>query len=95
MGQKSEKKMLLKKNLKISDIYDIFVASQNCYNMLCDNKLDIEWLKENMSREEYCKLENHIMDYSSKNDEILFKAGFQYAWSLFLECMEKEEFNNR
>lgn len=85
----------MKEQAKISDIYNVFVASQNCYNMLCDNKLDIEWLKENMSREEYCKLENHIMDYSSKNDEILFKAGFQYAWSLFLECMEKEEFNNR
>lgn len=91
MGQKNEKKMLLKKNSKISDIYDIFVASQSCYNMLWDNKLDIEWLKKKIRRKEYCRLENQIMDYSSKNDEILFKAGFEFAWSLFLECIEKAD----
>lgn len=78
------------KGVRIRDIYESFARSREYNEMLMKNEYDIAWLEKKISEKEFCRLERHILDYSSKNDEILFKAGFRYAWSLFCECMEKD-----
>lgn len=63
--------------------------------MLMKNEFNISELKAKLDYEEYYQLEKHILDYSSKNDEILFEAGFCYAWSLFCDCMREQEYRNK
>lgn len=91
MSKKSTKTMISTKQSKISDIYDIFVTSPECYKIFYRNKLKLDWLGEKLEKKEICDLENQVMNYASKNDEILFRAGFHYAWSLFFECIQQNE----
>ncbi|GFI30946.1 hypothetical protein IMSAGC013_02339 [Lachnospiraceae bacterium] len=51
-----------------------------------NNDFDIDWLADILDIKDYRKLENIILQYSSRNDELLFTLGFKYAWSLFMEC---------
>lgn len=53
------------------------------------NKLDMDWLMGKLEKEDYHRLENYVLDYSSRNDELIFRLGFRYAWSLFTECAGK------
>ena len=75
---------------KIQNIYDSYRNTAECNKMLMKNNLEIDWLLEKLELKDYRKLEDYILYYSSRNDELLFKLGFQYAWSLFTECAEKE-----
>lgn len=77
------------KGVKIKDIYESFASGNQCNELLLENELDICWLKNILDDKEYFRLENHILDYSSKNDQIIFEAGFRYAWSLFFDCMRE------
>ena len=74
---------------KIQNIYDSYRNTAECNKMLMKNNLEIDWLLEKLEFKDYRKLEDYILYYSSRNDELLFKLGFQYAWSLFTECAEK------
>ena len=75
-----------KDNKKIHDIYETFAESWEYSEMMMNNDFDIEWLLEKLDVEDYCKLEDYILYYSSRNDETFFELGFKYAWSLFTEC---------
>ncbi len=75
---------------KIHEIYNKFADSWEYGLILKHNDFDISWLIEVLESEEYDKLEDYILHYCAKNDELLFRLGFKYAWSLFSECAEKE-----
>ncbi len=76
---------------KIHEIYERYTNSREYNEALMRNDFDIDWLEREVGIEKYRKLENEILYYCSRNDEILFRLGFKYAWSLFHECMEKEK----
>lgn len=76
---------------KIHEIYERFANSWEYDLILRHNDFNIEDLVGNMELKAYQKLEDYILYYCSKNDELLFRLGFKYAWSLFLECSKKEE----
>lgn len=71
---------------RILEIYQMVISQQEFYNLALENNYDISWLKSKLEEDEYIRLENEILDYGNKNDEILFRAGFQYAWDLFQQC---------
>ena len=71
---------------RIQDIYEIFTKSSEYNEILMNHDLDIDWLQEKLGFEDYRKLEDYILCFSSKKDELLFELGFKYAWSLFSEC---------
>lgn len=81
-----------RENSRIHEIYKGFINSWEYNQVLVRNDFDLEWLKEELEIKDYRKLEDHLLQYCSKNDELLFKLGFKYAWSLFHECSTKEEF---
>lgn len=58
------------------------------------NDFDIDWLKGELKLDDFLKLEDYILSYCSKNDELIFRLGFKYAWSLFRECVKKEKLEN-
>ena len=74
---------------RIHEIYEKYVNSWEYDEILMNNDFDIDWLEDIWDMKDYRKLENIILQYSARNDELLFKLGFQYAWSLFTECAEK------
>lgn len=76
---------------KIHEIYNKFADSWEYSLILKHNDFDISWLIGVLESEEYDKLEEYILHYCAKNDELLFRLGFKYAWSLFWECAEKEK----
>lgn len=80
-----------KTDSKIHEIYEQFVNSWEYNQILLHHDFDIDWLLGELAPEDYRKLENYILHYCSRNDELLFRLGFQYAWSLFLECTKQEE----
>ena len=51
-----------------------------------NNDFDIDWLEGILDMKDFRKLENIILQYSSRNDELLSTLEFKYAWSLFMEC---------
>lgn len=79
------------KDNKIHEIYERFANSWEYDLILRHNDFNIEDLVGDMELKAYQKLEDYILCYCSKNDELLFRLGFKYAWSLFLECSKKEE----
>lgn len=76
---------------KIHDLYERFTNSWEYNDALMHNDFDIDWLLGELDIENYRKLEDYILYYCSRNDELLFRLGFKYAWSLFHECIEKEK----
>lgn len=62
--------------------------------ILMHNDFDIEWLLKELDFDSFRTLENYILYYCSKNNELLFRLGFKYAWSLLHECMQKETIRN-
>ncbi len=80
-----------KTNSKIHQIYEHFANSWEYNDALMRNDFDIDWLIGILDYEDYRKLENYIMYYCSQNDELLFRLGFQCAWSLFCECAQEEK----
>lgn len=75
---------------KIHEIYERFANSWEYNEILMNHTFDIEWLIDMIDTENYQKLEDYILKYCSRNDELLFRLGFKYAWSLFHECEKKE-----
>ena len=73
---------------KLEAIYEFLSNDPEYSAALSENLLDIDWLKDRVSMEEYRKLEETIFNYASKNDKRVFIMGFQYAWELFHECMK-------
>lgn len=71
---------------KLSEIYQTVITKQEFYDLFQSNSFDISWLKPKLETKDYLNLEDIIFDYVNKNDELLFKAGFRYAWALFLQC---------
>jgi hypothetical protein len=59
-----------------------------------NNDFDIDWLEDILDMKDYRRLENIILQYSSRNDELLFTLRFKYAWSLFMECAKSNESAN-
>ena len=84
--------MYTKTELRVStranylEIYERYVSSWEYDKILMNNDFDIDWLADILDIKDYRKLENIILQYSSRNDELLFTLGFKYAWSLFMEC---------
>lgn len=76
---------------KIHEIYERFTNSWEYNNTLMNHDFDIDWLLDKLDIQDYHRLEKYILKYSSKNDELIFRLGFKYAWSLFTECMEPEK----
>ena len=58
-------------------------------NIMMKNNIDLDWLAGKLDKEDYRKLENYILNLWLKNDELIFRVGFRYAWSLFNECTQK------
>ena len=63
-----------------SRIHEIFERFTNSWEY---------WLEGKLERNDYQRLEKYIMNLWLKNDELIFRLGFRYAWSLFSECSEK------
>jgi len=76
---------------KIHEIYEQYTNSREFNNTLMHDDIDIDWLKGKLDIENFRKLEDYILQYGSRHDELIFRLGFKYAWSLFHECMEKEK----
>ena len=53
------------------------------------NNVDLDWLVGKLGKEDYRKLEDYILHFCLKNDELIFRVRFRYAWSLFSECAGK------
>ena len=66
-------------------------TEKNLYFLSIDNQ--VEALQG--ASQKYTKLENYILNLWLKNDELLFRVGFRYAWSLFNECTQNEIFISR
>ena len=71
---------------RIHEIYEKYASSWEYDELLMNNDFDIDWLEDILDMKDYRKLENIILQYSARNDELLFTLGFKYAWSLFMEC---------
>lgn len=71
---------------KIHELYEKYANSWEYGEILMNNDFDIDWLEDILDTNDYRKLEEIIIQYSAKNDELLFTLGFKYAWSLFMEC---------
>lgn len=78
---------------RIREIYENYSNTQEFNKILACNRFDIDWLLESLDHETFQKLEDYVLSYCSRNDELLFQLGFQYAWSLFTECMNQEPFH--
>lgn len=76
---------------KIHEIYEMFANSWEYSEILMNETFDIDWLLDVLDDKNYRKLEKYILNYCSRNDELLFKLGFKYAWSLFTECSKQKE----
>lgn len=79
---------------KFHEIYEKYVSSWEYDEILMNNDFDIDWLENILDMKDYRKLENIILQYSSRNDELLFTLGFKYAWSLFMECAKDNDSAN-
>jgi hypothetical protein len=79
---------------RIHEIYEKYVSSWEYDEILMNNDFDINWLENILDMKDYRKLENIILQYSSRNDELLFTLGFKYAWSLFMECAKDNDSAN-
>lgn len=69
-----------------SKIHGIFERFTNTWEY---NNVDLDWLEGKLDKKDYRKLEDYILNLWLKNDELLFRVGFRYAWSLFNECTQK------
>ena len=76
---------------KIHEIYERFANSWAYDLILRHNDFDIDGIVGDMEIKVYRKLEDYIIQYCTKNNELLFRLGFKYAWSLFIECSKREE----
>ena len=76
-------------NSRIHGIFERFTNSWEYNHIMMQNDVDLDWLEEKLDRGDYRKLEKYIMNLCLKNDELIFRLGFRYAWSLFTECVEK------
>lgn len=89
-----EEKHFFEMNDTGSRIYEIFEKFTNSWeynHTLMKNSIDIDWLMQKLEMEDYQRLEDYILDYSSRNDELIFRLGFRYAWSLFSECAKNSK----
>ena len=80
-------------NSKIHGIFEIFTNTWEYNNVMMKNNVDLDWLEGKLDKKDYRKLEDYILNLWLKNDELLFRVGFRYAWSLFTECAEKSDFH--
>lgn len=78
-------------NSKIHDIYERYTNSWEFNETLMHIDFNITWLLEELDYENYRKLKDYILCYCSRNDELLFRLGLKYAWSLFHDRIEKEK----
>ena len=76
-------------NSRIHGIFERFTNSWEYNHIMMQNNVDIDWLEGKLEKEDYRKLENYILNLCLRNDELIFRLGFRYAWSLFTECVEK------
>lgn len=79
---------------RIHEIYEKYVKSWEYNEILMNNDFDIDWLEDILDMKDYRRLENIILQYGSRNDELLFTLGFKYAWSLFTECAKGNDSAN-
>lgn len=75
---------------KLHEIYENYTDNWKYNELLMTEDFDIEWLIDKLDDENYQKLENYILEYTSRHDELLFHLGFKYAWVLFTECTQQE-----
>lgn len=80
------------KNGKIHEIFENCASGREYNDALMREDIDLEWLLGELELKDFRKLEDYILRYSSRNEEIVFRQGFQYAWSLFCECSNLEGF---
>jgi len=76
-------------NSRIHGMFERFTNSWEYNHIMMQNDVDLDWLEEKLDRDDYRKLEKYILNQYLKNDELIFRLGFRYAWSLFSECAEK------
>ena len=79
---------------RIHGIYEKYVSSWGNDEILMNNDFDIDWLEGILDMKDFRKLENIILQYSSRNDELLSTLEFKYAWSLFMECTKGNDSSN-
>ena len=76
-------------NSRIHGMFERFTNSWEYNHIMMQNDVDLDWLEEKLDKDDYRKLEKCILNQYLKNDELIFRLGFRYAWSLFSECAEK------
>ena len=76
-------------NSRIHGIFERFTNSWEYNHVMMKNNIDLDWLEGKLDREDCRKLEDDMLHICLRNDELLFRLGFRYAWSLFNECTLK------
>lgn len=76
---------------RLHEIYEKYANSWEYDEILMNSDFDIDWLEDILDFKDYRKLEDIIIQYSARNDELLFTLGFKYAWSLFMECAKEND----
>mgnify|MGYP001146954705 CR=1 FL=1 len=76
-------------NSRIHGIFETFTNTWEYNRIMMKNNVDLDWLEGKLDKKDYRKLEDYILNLWLKNDELLFRVGFRYAWSLFNECTQK------
>lgn len=76
-------------NSRIHGIFERFTNSWEYNHVMMKNNVDLDWLEGKLDKKDYRKLEDYMLHLCLRNDELLFRLGFRYAWSLFTECAEK------
>jgi hypothetical protein len=62
------------------------ITSWEYNHVMMKNNVDLDWLEGKLDKKDYRKLEDYMLHPCLRNDELLFRLGFRYAWSLFTEC---------
>ncbi len=78
---------------KLHEIYEKYTNNWEYDELLRTDDFDIDWLVGNIDDKNYRRLEDYLMYYCSRHDELMFRLGFKYAWSLFTECRKPEKFS--
>ncbi len=71
---------------KLHEIYEHFTNTWEYNETLGNLDFDIDFLLDILDVKEYRRLEEYLLYYCSRKDELLSRLGFKYAWALFSEC---------
>ncbi len=70
---------------KLDEIYKIFLEFEVIDKFINKNKFNFGKYEQLLSKDEFENLEDDIFEFVTKNDKLMFKGAFCYAYKLFHE----------